>query len=61
MNLAALSEFVLAVLVTQTDALRRMLGTTEITLAQFGWALLAPVALLILWESGKLVSRRAAA
>ncbi|MFI6846600.1 HAD-IC family P-type ATPase [Kitasatospora sp. NBC_00085] len=59
MNLAALSEFVLAVLVTQMDAFRRILGTTEITLAQFGWALLAPIALLLLWEVGKLMSRRA--
>ncbi|GAA4987101.1 hypothetical protein GCM10025734_11800 [Kitasatospora paranensis] len=58
MNLAALSEFVLAVLVTQMDAFRRMLGTTEITLGQFGWALLAPVALLVLWELGKLLARR---
>jgi Ca2+-transporting ATPase len=57
MNLAALSEFLLAVLVTQMDAFRRILGTTEITLRQFGWALLAPVALLLLWESGKLLAR----
>uniref|UniRef100_A0AAU2JPJ6 HAD-IC family P-type ATPase n=1 Tax=Streptomyces sp. NBC_00049 TaxID=2903617 RepID=A0AAU2JPJ6_9ACTN len=61
MNLAALSEFVLAVMVTQMDAFQRMLDTTELTLAQFGWALLAPVALLLLWESGKFVSRRTAA
>ncbi|MFG3054679.1 cation-translocating P-type ATPase [Kitasatospora sp. NPDC048239] len=60
MNLAALSEFVLAVLVTQMDAFRRILGTTEITLAQFGWALLAPAALLLLWELGKLLTRRTA-
>ncbi|MFD5919629.1 cation-translocating P-type ATPase [Kitasatospora sp. NPDC058201] len=58
MNLAALGEFVLAVLVTQTDAFRRILGTTELTLAQFGWALLAPLALLLLWELGKVAARR---
>ncbi|MED7954652.1 cation transporting ATPase C-terminal domain-containing protein [Streptomyces sp. BE303] len=58
MNLAALGEFALAVLVTQTDAFRRILGTTELTLAQFGWALLAPLALLLLWELGKVAARQ---
>ncbi|MEU9075218.1 cation-transporting P-type ATPase [Kitasatospora sp. NPDC048538] len=57
MNLAALAEFVLAVLVTQMDAFRRILGTTDIDVRQFGWALLAAVALLLLWELGKLPAR----
>ncbi|MGW8400352.1 cation-translocating P-type ATPase [Streptomyces lydicus] len=61
MNWAALSEFALAVLVTQMDGFRRMLGTTEINLRQFGWALLAALALLLLWELGKLLARRARA
>ncbi|MEU8517861.1 HAD-IC family P-type ATPase [Kitasatospora sp. NPDC048722] len=61
MNRAALGEFVLAVLVTQMDAFHRMLGTTDISARQFGWALLAAVALLLLWELGKLLARRAAA
>ena len=40
MNWAVLGEFVLAVLVTQMDVFNRLLGTTPINLAQFGWALL---------------------
>ena len=36
MNRAILAEFVLAVLVTQMDVFHRMLGTTDIALAQFG-------------------------
>lgn len=58
MNWAALSEFALAVLVTQMDGFRRILGTTEINLRQFGWALLSAVVLLLLWELGKLAARR---
>ncbi|WP_224273591.1 HAD-IC family P-type ATPase [Streptomyces sp. LS1784] len=58
MNLAALGEFVLAVLVTQMDVFHRILGTTDIDARQFGWALLAAVALLLLWELGKFVARR---
>ncbi|WP_037609415.1 cation-translocating P-type ATPase [Streptacidiphilus rugosus] len=58
MNLAALGEFVLAVLVTQMDAFHRILGTTDINARQFGWALLAAVALLLAWESGKFLARR---
>ncbi|MER7701507.1 HAD-IC family P-type ATPase [Kitasatospora sp. NPDC097605] len=60
MNTAALAEFVLAVLVTQMDAFHRILGTTELDARQFGWALLAAVALLLLWELGKLSARRRA-
>src|SRR5262249_62307746 len=58
MNLAALFELVLAVLVTQMDAFNRMLGTTPIDSQQFGWALIPAVLLLGLWEAGKLVVRR---
>jgi Ca2+-transporting ATPase len=61
MNLAALGEFVLAVLVTQMDAFNRLLGTTDINARQFGWALLAAFALLLVWELGKLLARRTAA
>jgi P-type Ca2+ transporter type 2C len=61
MNWAMLGEFVLAVLVTQMDALRRLLGTTEINLREFAWALVPAIALLALWEAGKLVARRHAA
>ncbi|WP_042385222.1 cation-translocating P-type ATPase [Streptacidiphilus melanogenes] len=58
MNWAALGEFVLAVLVTQMDAFNRILGTTDINVRQFGWALLAAVALLLVWELGKFLARR---
>lgn len=58
MNLAALSEFLLAVLVTQLDGFRRILGTAEINLRQFGWALLSAVVFLALWELGKALARR---
>ncbi|MEU2778257.1 HAD-IC family P-type ATPase [Streptomyces sp. NPDC007162] len=57
MNRAMLIEFVLAVLVTQTDAFRRLLGTTELNLAQFAWTLVPAVALLALWELGKFLAR----
>ena len=39
MNWTLLAEFALAVLVTQMDVFNRLLDTTPITLAQFGWAL----------------------
>ncbi|MGO4456067.1 cation-translocating P-type ATPase [Streptomyces sp. M-16] len=58
MNWVALAQFVLAVLVTQMDGFRRLLGTTEIDARQFGSALLAALALLLLWELGKLLARR---
>src|SRR5215213_10033686 len=57
MNRAVFGEFVLAVLVTQMDVFNHLLGTTPLTLAQFGWALLVALTLLLLWEAGKLVAR----
>ena len=58
MNWAMLGEFVLAVLVTQMDAFRRLLGTTQLNLREFAWALVPALALLVLWELGKLAARR---
>ena len=58
MNRVALGEFVLAVLTTQMDALRRLLGTVQLDMKEFAWALIPAVALLGLWELGKLVARR---
>jgi Ca2+-transporting ATPase len=46
------------VLTTQMDALRRLLGTVDINLSQFAWALVPALALLLLWELGKLLARR---
>jgi P-type Ca2+ transporter type 2C len=57
MNWTLLGEFVLAVLVTQMDVFNLILDTTPITLAQFGWALVPALGLLVLWELGKLVAR----
>jgi Ca2+-transporting ATPase len=61
LNWAMLGEFILAVLVTQMDVFNRLLGTVQINLRQFGWALVPPIALLLLWELGKLIARRSAA
>jgi Ca2+-transporting ATPase len=58
MNWAALGEFVLAVLTTQMDALRRILGTTDLNMQQFRWTLIPPIVLLGLWELGKLIVRQ---
>jgi Ca2+-transporting ATPase len=58
MNWAMLGEFILAVLVTQMDVFNRLLGTTQINLREFGWALIPAIALLLLWELGKYVARR---
>jgi Ca2+-transporting ATPase len=57
-NWTILGEFVLAVLVTQMDVFNRLLGTTQINLREFAWALVPPIALLVLWELGKLAARR---
>ena len=58
MNWVALGEFVLAVLVTQMDGFNRLLGTTELNMQQFAWAVVPAIALLILWELGKALARR---
>ena len=60
MNWTMIGEFALAVLVTQMDAFRRLLGTTQLSLREFAWALVPALALLILWELGKLPARRSA-
>jgi Ca2+-transporting ATPase len=57
MNWAMLGEFIVAVLVTQMDVFHRLLGTVDISLQQFGWALVPAVALFVLWEIGKVVVR----
>ena len=58
MNWAALGEFILAVFTTQLEVFRRILGTTDLTMNQWRWALIPPIVLLALWELGKLVARR---
>jgi P-type Ca2+ transporter type 2C len=60
LNWTALAELAGAFLLTQSDFLRRLLGTTELTAQQWALALLAAVALLLAWELGKWIARRAA-
>jgi len=57
-NYIAIGEVVLAFLVTEWDVLNRLLGTTHITLGErlLSWA--PAIALLLLWELGKLIARR---
>jgi Ca2+-transporting ATPase len=57
MNLIALAEVFGAFLITQSDFLRRLLGTSSLSARQWGLAALAPVVLLIGWEIGKWVAR----
>jgi P-type Ca2+ transporter type 2C len=58
MNWAMLGEFVPAVAVTQLGMFNRLLGTTQINLREFAWALVPALALLALWELGKLAAGR---
>lgn len=58
MNWVALAQLALAVFTTQLDGFRHLLGTTRIDARQFGWAVLAALVLLALWELGKLTARR---
>jgi Ca2+-transporting ATPase len=60
LNRTALAEFVLAVLLTQMDALRRVFDTVELSTTQWVLSLLPAVLLLILWEIGKLIARHRA-
>ena len=57
LNWTALAEILGAILITQWDFLRRLLGTTELTAQQWGAALLAAIALLLAWELGKWIAR----
>ncbi|HKN94816.1 MAG TPA: HAD-IC family P-type ATPase, partial [Thermoleophilaceae bacterium] len=56
LTFTALGQVVLAVLVTQMDALQRLLGTRPLTAGQFGLALVAAILLFGLWELGKRVA-----
>jgi Ca2+-transporting ATPase len=57
MNKIALAELIGAVLVTNWDALQRILGTTELTTQQGGIAILSAIALLVAWEGAKWYAR----
>jgi P-type Ca2+ transporter type 2C len=43
------------------DVFNRLLGTTQINLREWAWALVPALALLLLWELGKLIARQSAA
>jgi P-type Ca2+ transporter type 2C len=58
MNKTAVVEIALAYLITQADFLNKLLGTTSLSFAQWGLALLAAVVFLLAWELGKLIARR---
>jgi len=58
LNWAIFGEFVLAVLVTQMDVFNRLLGTVQLNMRQFAWALVPALVLLLLWEVGKYLARR---
>ena len=58
MNVIAASEIAGAFLITQANFMNRLLGTTQLTAAQWGFAFLAAVVLLLGWEAGKLIARR---
>jgi P-type Ca2+ transporter type 2C len=58
MNKTAVVEIALAYLITQADFLNKLLGTTSLSFAQWGLALLAAVVFLLVWELGKLIARR---
>jgi P-type Ca2+ transporter type 2C len=59
LNWIALAEVSGAILLTQWDFLRRLLGTTELDTQQWGLALGAAVSLVLAWELGKWLARRA--
>ena len=58
LNITALIELLLAVLITQMDVMRVLLGTVQLSLTQWSLALAPAVALFFLWELGKLIARR---
>ena len=60
MNLIAAAEVAGAFLITQANFMNKLLGTTQLTAAQWGFAFLAAVVLLLGWEAGKLIARRTA-
>jgi len=57
-NLLVLATIGLTILATELNVLERILGTAELTGAQWGICLLAPVVYVVLAEVGKLIWRR---
>ncbi len=57
LNLVVLAELVLAWLVTEWEVLRNMLGTQQLTGAQWAMAVAPAIVLFVLWEAGKAMAR----
>lgn len=57
LNVTLLVEVVLAILIARGGVLTSFLGTTQLTSRQWLFGASAAVALLVLWEVGKLISR----
>ena len=60
MNVIAVAEIAGAFLITQANFMNHLLGTAQLTAAQWGFAALTAVVLLLGWETGKLIARRRA-
>jgi len=58
LNVTAAIELLLAVMITQMDALRSLLGTVPLSMKQWSLALAPAVVLFFIWEIGKLIARR---
>ena len=58
MNVIAVAEVAGAFLITQANFMNHLLGTAQLTAAQWGFAFLAAVVLLLGWEAGKWIARR---
>ena len=59
LNWTGVAELVLAVLITQLEVFRRLFETVDLTLDQWALSLLPAVLLVVVWELGKLIARRA--
>ena len=58
LNWTALVELVLAVLITQLDAMRRIFDTMQLGVTEWSLSLIPAVVLFFVWEIGKLIARR---
>jgi Ca2+-transporting ATPase len=57
LNIIVLVEVALAYLVTSMDALQKLLGTTDLSIGEWGLAFGAGLSLLVAWEIGKALVR----
>jgi Ca2+-transporting ATPase len=60
LNWIAVAEIAGGLLITQWAFMNRLLGTTPLTAQQWGIAVVAAVALLVVWEIGKAIARATA-